>query len=215
MAYKGADGFGLDVPDLVARQANALGWAAAARQYGMTGVIATAWNRYSTHDVQCEPIEGALDSLVNAGVILHDGRVPRGGVEACVAELERIGEGVRFRACRAALLKLGETRSRCRTLVGELREIVAMATTDSRRRNSKVLIWRWTRVRDEVGRAEVAAAEVRRLLRGLIPSVWIERYLGERIEPLQEQRAELGPRVQALDPDGWAAEGLIDGGVIC
>jgi hexosaminidase len=204
-AYKGADGHNVDLPNLAKREANAVGWADTARQHRLVGVIATAWSRYSTHDVQCEPIDGALDSLVNVGVILHDGRPPWGGVEACVAALDRIGEGDRFRACRDALAKLAEARGRCRTAIAELREMVAMAGADRRRRTSDVLIWRWRNVRDNVAGAEAAAEAVRRALRGLMPALWIERYLQERLEPLQEQRAELGPRAQKLDPDGWAA----------
>ena len=36
-------------------------------------------------------------------------------------------------------------------------------------------------------------------------SLWVERYLAERIEPLVEERQLLASRVQQLDPDGYAA----------
>ncbi|MDH7571914.1 MAG: family 20 glycosylhydrolase, partial [Armatimonadota bacterium] len=105
-AYKGADGHNADLPVIENRQANALAWIEVARRYGFVGVFNTAWSRYSTHDVQNEPIDGALDSLVNLGVILHDGEAPEGGIEACRAALAEVGMKEHFDACSSALRDL-------------------------------------------------------------------------------------------------------------
>ena len=75
-SYKGADGHDGDLPDFANRQINALGWMEVARRHEFVGGIATGWSRYTTHKVQNEPIDGALDSLVNVGRIFHDGMAP-------------------------------------------------------------------------------------------------------------------------------------------
>ena len=79
-AYKGADGHSGDLPDPTRRQENALAWAELTTRFNFDGLIATAWSRYSTHMVQNEPIDAALDTLVLLGVIFHDGAPRRVGL---------------------------------------------------------------------------------------------------------------------------------------
>jgi hypothetical protein len=202
-AYKGADGHDVDLPDIAKRQENALGWAEVAIEYKMAGVIATAWSRYSTHEVQCEPIDGALDSLLNVGVILHDGQPPRGGIEACVAALDKINEKKRFGKCRDALKKLAELRRKNATQAIALREAITMARIDPRRRSSGGLIRRITELRNLVSMLEAASRDVEHSLKGLIEPVWIQRYLAERVKPLRDEQTQLEPHVKILDPDGY------------
>lgn len=73
----------------------------------------TGWSRWSVCTLQCVPIDAALDSLVATGVILHDGELPAGGVQACVDALEGQGEKQRFEACRKAMERLTDIRSGC------------------------------------------------------------------------------------------------------
>lgn len=202
-AYKGADGHDIDLPNLAKREENALGWAEAAADFKMTGVIATAWSRYSTHEVQCEPIDGALDSLVNVGVILHDGKPPRGGIEACVKALDAIGEGKRFAKCRDSLKQLADLRRRNITQAIALRQAVTMSRIDPRRRVSGGLIRRITELRNLIAMLDAAAREVEKALKGAIEPVWIQRYLAERVKPLRDEQSQLEPHVKILDPDGY------------
>lgn len=204
-AYKGADGHNVDLPDLQRRQENALGWAEVSQRYGMLGVFATAWSRYSTHTVQNEPIDAALDSLVNVGAILHDGAAPEGGIEACRAALAAIGERERFDACRDAMRRLTDARARGWRLVAELREFLALVAADPRRHGSDHDAYRWGMLRDAVGQADQAGRAMRTAFEGLIDRLWIDRYLAERVEPLREELLTLEARVRQVNPAGFAA----------
>jgi hexosaminidase len=204
--YKGADGPSADRPDLDRRQVNACGWAEVAQRERLTGVVATGWSRYSTHRVQNEPIDAALDSLVNVGAILHDGRPPEGGVEACIALLDRIGEGERFRACRDAMVALSEARRSGWAAVQALREHLGLTEHDPRRCGSGV----------ERGLLKDLAAvirgpagqQVRRSLHDLIAPMWVEEYLAERLGPLEQEYERLAQAARTVDPHGWQADGM-------
>jgi len=204
-AYKGADGHNVDLPDVQNRQANALAWAEVAKRYGFAGLIATAWSRYSTHNLQTEPIDAALDSLLNVGVILHGGQAPDGGIDACIGGLEEIGEGRRFRACRDALAKLAEARHWGWQAVRRLREQIVTAARDQRRRGSAIVINGKQQLEKSVNAAQEAAAELHTALAGLVEPVWIERYLAERIEPLRDELEALSGQVRQLEPTAWEA----------
>ncbi len=201
-AYKGADGHDSDLPDVLKRGENVKGWAEVAVKYGMKGAIATAWSRFSTHDVQCEPIDGALDSLVYAGVILHDGKPPSDGVEACIRAIG-VGEKQRFEVCKVALQKLADTRKQARLSAVLLRETVVMAGIDSRRRNSGLMIKRLDDLRNKVRDLDEAAILVKKAFKGLIDTIWCDRYIAERVIPAKEELKELDGRVKALDNDGY------------
>lgn len=101
-----------DRPVISEREKNAKAWAGIAQRYGFVGVVATGWSRWSVDTLQCEPIDGALDSLVDVAVILHDGQPPAGGVAACVAAMSTIGEHKRFLACKTAMERLTDVRYR-------------------------------------------------------------------------------------------------------
>ena len=203
-AYKGADGQNSDVPNLENRQANARAWVEVARRYGFRGVIATGWSRYSTHRMQCEPIDAALDSAVNVGVILHDGKAPNSGIEGCIAALEEIGEKERFFACKAAMQELAYARRGAWDAIALLHEATALAKADKRRRGTVVDYL--VRLRSNIRRAEDAAQAARRAFDGLMQSLWLDRYLAERIDGLVWELQALEERVKALDPTGYAAE---------
>ena len=199
-AYKGADGMDADLPDIPVREKNALGWVEAAREYYFTGVIATAWSRYSTSICQNEPVDGALDSAFNIGVILHDGRPPEGSIEACRRELARIGEGCRFGKTRKALLALSEARNGSWQSINILRQLTVTATQDSRRLPCCAMVTRLQSARSQLAAAEAAGDNLRKALKDLMEPVWVERYLAERIEPLREEIAALEARVRQLSP---------------
>lgn len=204
-AYKGADGFDKDLPDPAARADNMRAWMEVSARYGFRGIIATAWSRYSTNICQNEPIDGALDSLFNVGKLLRFGRLPEGGIEDCWRDLDRIGEGRRFRAVHDALLKLGRARDTGWSQVRNLREVTMTVTQDARRRPSWAMV-KWLRqMQTTIDNAGLAARELRAACSGLVPSVWVERYVDERVEPLREEFALLQARVRQINPDGFSA----------
>ena len=52
---------------------------------------------------------------------------------------------------------------------------------------------------------DTAAAKFRRAFAGLLDEIWIDRYLGERLEPLWEELGSLDARVRVLEPDAYTA----------
>lgn len=204
-AYKGADGHNVDLPDHVRRQENALAWAEVARRYDYVGVIATAWSRYCTDIVQCEPIDACLDELVNVGVILHDGKPPAGGLETCIRALDAMGEKKRFLACREAMRKLTAARKAAWQHVQAAREQIVTSTQDGRRRGSAAVMGRLKLLRKSVVDAMEAAAMARKAFAGLMPAIWIQRYVDERVEPLREELAMIDARLRQVDPVLWQA----------
>jgi len=204
-AYKGAAGHNKDLPDLAIHEENAAAWVDVAGRFGMRGVFATAWSRYSTHNVHNETIDASLDSLVNVGVILHEGAPPTGGHAACVAQLETLGERERFETCQTAMRRLRDVRQTGWKNVRHLRELATMATLDARRRSGGGLAKSLGYLRADLAEAQRIAADARQAFAGLVEPIWIDRYLAERIEPLREEFAALDARVQLLDPPGRAA----------
>jgi hexosaminidase len=204
-AYKGANGHNVDRPDLESRQRNALGWARVAERFEYAGIVATAWSRYSTHMVQCEPIDAALDSLVNVGVILHDGEVPTGGIDACLDALRAIGERERFEACRDAMAELSAARAAAWRDVQNLREQVWLSGADPRRRGSDPTFHYVRSLRGGVARVAAAGEAASSAFDGLMAPCALAEYVGSRLEPLRQEAEALEAEVRTFDPDGYAA----------
>lgn len=199
-AYKGSNGSDADLPNFTAREENALAWAEIAQRYGFKGVIATAWSRTSTNVMQYNPIDGALDSAFNVGVILHDGRPPRGGRSECVKALKRIGEGKTFDSVFKALTKLSRVRDDMWGLARYLRQLTVTVVKDKRRRPCIYMVQNLRNMQNNLKLAEEASRELRGALKGLMEKIWVERYLAERVEPLREEFMMLKKRVQQLNP---------------
>lgn len=196
-AYKGAEGEDADLPNYATRETNALAWAEVGQRFNMKGVVATAWSRYSTHRVQNEPIDAALDSLVNVGVILHDGKVPQAGRAGVEAGLDAAGESVRFRAAREALGRLVAARDRGWWNVRRLGQLLAMQRGDTRRRLPEGPAKALRLLQGHIDEAETAARAARQALRGAVDDLWLDRYFAERIDPLRRQLD--GLRTEAED----------------
>lgn len=203
-AYKGADGSDADLPNIAGREENALGWAEVAERHDFIGVIATAWSRYSTNILQNEPIDGALDSAFNVGVILHDGKPPRGGIKACRRELDRIGEGCVSTGVREALAKLSAIRNSAWARVKILRQLIVTVTQDSHRRPCFTMVKYLKDMKAQIMLVEEASRELRKAMEGLMETIWVERYIAERVEPLCEECALLEARVRQLSPVAYA-----------
>ena len=200
-AYKGADGLDADRPNLEQRRTNGIGWAEVAKRLGAKGVFATAWSRYATHTVQCEPIDACLDFLVAMGVWLHDAADVEGGLDAAAEALEEIGERGRFAACRDAMADLSIAREKGWSATRRARQAVACEQQDPRRRGFGQATIQCEALRVATTNAEKAAEAARSAFDGLIAPVWIERYLGERIAPLRDELAEIAPLAEALEPE--------------
>jgi hexosaminidase len=181
-AYKGAEEAHADLPNIAARVANAEAWSAIASQFKMRGVIATAWSRFSTHRVQCEPIDGALDALVKVATALRDGNAAD---DAQTREiLKQSGEYIRFKACRDALAQLSEARKSAWQYELYCREQLAIEAADARRRGSGILAELRRIQGTHIDAARAAGDTVRAALDGLIERVWVDEYIDQRLKPL-------------------------------
>ena len=206
-AYKGANApNAADLSDHAAHERNALEWARRAERFKLTGLIATAWSRYSTHDVQCEPIDACLDTLLRIAVIFFDGRRLAGPTDPVAAALRRLGQYDRFNACRHAMEQLSEARSEAWSSMQRLRELIHTATNDERRRTGGLTVDQLVRVRSALDATHAAGEQAQAALSGAMEQIWIDRYLAERIGPLDEQWLPLVQRVRQLDPTAYAAE---------
>jgi len=209
-AYKGAEGetrerHSADRPVLAARVENAQAWAEVAQRHELAGVVATGWSRWSVDTLQCVPIDAALDALVAVGVLLHDGDLPAGGVQACVDALAQVGEKQRFEACRKAMERLTDVRREGWLKVEQVREQLVLCQLDPRRTSARNraqglkglqhLVW-------IVEKSQRIAAEVKHSLDGLVAPVWIDEYVATRLRPLQDELNALTAQAAALDPSG-------------
>jgi len=206
-AYKGCEGetrerHTSDRPVLAARVENAKAWAEVAQRQGLAGVVATGWSRWSVDTLQCVPIDAALDSLVAVGVILHDGELPAGGVQACVDALDELGEKQRFEACRKAMERLTDVRREGWLKVQWVREQLALCKLDPRRTSARNRVQGLKGLQHLtwiVQKSQRVGDEVRRSLDGLVAPVWIEEYVSTRLSPLQDELSALTAQAEALD----------------
>ena len=203
-AYKGCERHDSDLATTADREKNALAWVEVSRRFDMVGLIATGWSRNSAHRLQKQPIDACLDSLVNVGLILHDGQSP--GATNCRRILIKCGEWKRWQACRAAMEKLTEMRTYAWESVRELRQQIALETAEPKRRAAgEAMAYLIDLKRHlEVGGHE-ARAMLWRAFRGLLPPYWIDRYLDERLTPLLEELMDLELRVRKLEPATYRA----------
>lgn len=189
-AYKGAEGYDADLPDNPRHTANALAWIDVAGRFDFAGVIATAWSRYAVDTIQCNPIDATLDSLVNVAVILHDGIVPEGGIDACVEALDSVGEKQRFMSCRAVMSDLARLRKEGWQMLQGAWQLTVLGKMDPRRtsaRNLKLGLHWLTGLNNIVRQLEAVVSEAYRCFEGLVEPIWIEEYLATRVDPLREQ----------------------------
>jgi len=189
-AYKGAEGYNVDLPDIAGRAENAKAWARVAQRFDYKGVVATAWSRYSVDTVQCVPIDAALDSLINVGVILHDGTDPVDGLEACIDALAELCEKKRFEACKKAMTRLTDVRKSSWEQVQRVREQLALCKVDPRRTSARNRVQGLKKLKHlywAVTKAERIGDEIRQSFDGLVPEVFIEEYIATRVTPLREE----------------------------
>ena len=196
-AYKGADGPNVDRPNIPDRQINALAWTEIAQRYNYVGVIATGWSRYATEYLQCDPIDAALDSLVNTAVILHDGQAPAGGIDACLAALEELGERKRFEACKTSMDHLTGIRRRAWREIQSCREQLTLCRLDPSRCSPRRIPECIRCLAEIIQQAEPIEEQVRQSFAKLVDPIWIEEYLATRLTPLREELSALRAQANA------------------
>ena len=201
-AFKGGDGALKDVCDLPVRTANTLAWVKAAKKWGFAGVVAAGWSRYSTFTVPCGGLEAALHSLVLAAAAMWDGALPPDAEKQARAFL-RTGKrkalgGERFDRCYATSKDIEEWCARLPGLLENTRAAAHLAG-ETERFDPKL--------HGRVRRAwEGHLAAGRKLARdwmkahsGLVPRVWLERYVESRLWLPRELGRLLGGRLESRE----------------
>ena len=190
-AYKGADGHNVDLPNYEGRGKNIFLWASkTAPQVGLKGVITTAWSRYHHCMCQVEPIDSALDSLVNHGLIMHEGKLPEGGRETVLALLAELGEGERFDACYAAMKTLEDHRKTAWFNIQMGREEVITVSRDKLRADT-IAINTVRTLKSLVKKNFDIYQQVMEAFAGLVDPLWMDRYVAERVEPIVTETLQI------------------------
>jgi hypothetical protein len=171
-------------------------------RFDLTGVVATAWSRWGVDTLQCVPIDAALDTMVAVGVILHDGKMPEGGIDACVNALEELGEKKRFEDCKKAMERLTNIRRSGWVNVQRAREKIVLCKIDPRRTSARNPIQGFKApgyLHGTARRADRIAHQIRQTFKGLVPDIFIEEYIATRLTPLKEEWESVKIEIEKLE----------------
>lgn len=187
-AYKGADELDTEGSKIEQRIENAYAWIKTAKRYSMKGIIATGWSRFSTTITQTEPIDSALDSLVSVGIMLYSGRSSRNLATASKLILKKTGEYDRFMACHALMAEIAQKKYEIWNNIRYARENIACRKLDQARQNTNLVKRAWlASIKNGCSHLEKKAAQMRVVFNGLMPEIWIDRYMGDRIEAIKQE----------------------------
>ena len=188
-AFKGADGAYVDIPYVQARIANMLAWVKCAETIKMKGVVATGWSRYNTFVSPCEGLEASLDTLVLAGKIAWDSKIPDDiseWVDGFLKFCEKKGiRTAHFSECRRLSEQLQNLRNSAFAcarnflqqahLAGEPERINPFRTKDAKRH-----------LLESLKNVRKVAKQWEKVHRTLVPSIWLKKYTLSRIEPVKK-----------------------------
>lgn len=217
-AYKCGTGDFLfsDLPDAAGRLANALDWRIHSERFPFAGLIATGWSRNTTALPQYIPIDAALMPLVATGILWNErtrlqspetnsGKILRSAETRARALLKRRGElGIQQRS-HDLMARLSKRRRMAWVEAVRLREMLACMEADPRRSSLAFPEKGLRYLREHISHMETELrAEILSHFAPLVPRVWLERYLFERLDPLRQEHQDLQRRVTRMFP---SAEG--------
>jgi hexosaminidase len=203
-AFKGTDGSHPDLPNIEKRIENNLGWIEVAARENMEGVIATGWSRYATDCPQCEPTDAVLDMVLLCGIVLHDGKAPARGIDACREAMASADEK-RFAPCREATAKLAGLIENVWEQLKNVKYQLTLYRIDTPRYGgAAVEVMRY--LLKPMGEIEQASVQFREAFAGIIDSIWIEEYLASRVETLRVEVDAVTTAVKQIDARGYEAE---------
>ncbi len=184
-AFKGADGPGSNLPVPMTRQVATIGWVQMQEAMEWEGIFATGWSRYTSGRIQTEPMEAALDSLVNTAAILHNGHLPQGGIATCEGWLDAYGKGDLFRSCKAAMSKLTHHANRAWDLIRFIEEQIANVEVEPGRIHSGIEEVLLDLLKEELASLDKAEKEGRAAFEGCVDDGWLDHYFQVRLRPIQ------------------------------
>ncbi len=194
-AFKGADGVDADLPVIVDRTKNTRDWVRECRRSRLEGVIATGWSRYGTFVVPCDSLEASLDALAIAAAAMWNGTVSKD----CAGEADKLlrGRGLaklagsRFFECRRITRALAEWRKKATGAALAAHRHSELAGEPDRRspyhiRRMKRGFAALVKEGEELGRDFAKAQQ------GLVPKIWLDRYVASRLMPIRKLGAAGG-----------------------
>lgn len=180
--FKGADGASSERPDLKRRFDNIRNYLALGEKVRLSGLIACGWSRYTSLRQQCDPLEGALDSIAAAGLFFHGEKSVTEGKALKILEAAGFLETfLRSKALLGGLSEWKETGWRC------FRSALELAAGQERLkvREDSQLAWyclKMTRILEE---AEALKDRFHKHFDPLAGTGPVEDFLEERIIPLR------------------------------
>ena len=184
-AYKGAEGSTSDLPNIFKRRTNALAWVQVGKACNFKGMIATAWGRYSALWPQCEPIYGALDSLLYIGMLIYNGKMPKCDIEDCRTSLKGMPEALLFSSTYDALKELSQARKLAWEQLWWITHQVALEKYDAKFRSSEAGTLLIESMDPILASVEKACKQTRKILVKSIDAALVDEYLTVRIDALR------------------------------
>ncbi len=186
-AYKGGDRMSNDLPDLQARITNAQAWMELDASFNFEGLIATSWSRFSTHRVQTEPIDAALDAMFAVGHIFKHGRCP----EDFETLLRDAGVYEQWQACHRVMKTLADAREQAWLLIRQMQENFMVAQVSPHRRGSGVIEHDLAGLGKALEQLDDIARSVRAVFEKLVPHDSIDEYLQVRLHAIRNEHDRL------------------------
>ncbi len=185
--FKG-DKLATDLTDHAPRIRNILAWVSEAERRPLAGIVATGWGRYSTLMAPSETIETALDMIVLSGAALWDGELSDDALKEALIFLHsgKCGRlaGKKFARCVKVASDLRDWRQNViRSL--DWADCQSQFAGEPERINERYLSRKG--FDDLLKDGEIAGASFIATHNGLIPKVWLERYVQSRIIPLRRR----------------------------
>ena len=188
-AYKGASNAYADVPDIQGRQDNMLAWVKYARKMKMKGVVTTGWSRFNTFVSPCESTEVSLDTFVLAGKIAWDGEIPADRDEWVKNFLEHCEKnGIKtshFFECRKNAEDLQQLRNSAFILARNFLQQTYISGEPDRVNYFRVKE-SIKGIKETLKKLKDTAKLWEKCHRGLIPSVWLKKYVFSRVKPVEK-----------------------------
>jgi len=178
-----------DVPDRKVRYENAQAWIEVAARYSFVGMMATGWGRTSADCAQSVPMDGGLDTLVGLGLAFSRGALL--SEDEIRAVLERCGELERSARVSGALRRMSVQRAAAWSTLSNIEEMLVTVRMDPRRRGSRTLPLRVAALGKQVASLKAAADDFSNACADGTPAIWRERYIAERLQPLQRAHERL------------------------
>lgn len=179
--FKGADGITSDLPNLDARKKVISAYLELAGKYPLNGLIACGWSRYTTLRSQCEPVEGALDAAVMAGMLFSGESVSGEKISECLRHCGLLEDHIRSKELLSELTLL---RGQCRRYLFDELELAAAQKCLRIKKDAKNA-WYLLAMKRRLAEYETLKTEFHAHFDRFVSARLVEEYLEERFLPFR------------------------------